>query len=207
MKLKILSLIALVTMPALAQAQTNYEIRLSAGAINGSPALVPDGPSVVTDGSANTSTVSAVPLLTSDNSHGVAAVSSAYGADSAAWTAFNGHTTFTGGWGWFTANSNPSGWLSYEFTAPIVINKYAFYGTAAGDSLDLPYTWTLEASTDGVSWVVLHSVTAAATPSQWNYHSLDNGVAYLAYRIVAVSASSSNLGTTEVKFIEAQPLP
>ena len=92
--------------------------------------------------------------------------------DRLAWYAFDGNqgTLFQSA----TANT---GWIAYEFPAPIVINAYS-WSTGGTEN---PQNWTFE-GWNGSSYVVLHTVTGGPNNS---YASplIGNNTAYIRYRV------------------------
>jgi hypothetical protein len=92
--------------------------------------------------------------------------------DRLAWQAFDGNlgTLFQ------SATSN-TGWIAYEFPAPIVINAYSW--TTGGN--ENPQNWTFE-GWNGSSWVVLHTVTGGPA---YSYTSplIGNNNPYIKYRV------------------------
>jgi len=189
-------------------AATNYEIRMPSGA---DPApTVEEVASVDPDGSLNTSTTSAVPILTDDT--GVT-VSTLYrnGGHAAyrSWQAFDGDGGIFAGHGWMTDDNITSGWIAYEFTAPIVINKYAIWSNSGWGTAALPKTFALEGSNDGISWTVLGSEALTASSyyaaEAFSYFTAVNGDAYTRYRLnISGNFGAITTGTYGLKFIEAQ---
>jgi len=192
-----------------AYAATDYEIRMPSGSTTATTA-----PAASPDGALNTGIASAVPVLTAASSK--LTFSSNFGGGGALnqpWQSFNGigslaTLTASSQYGWIL-NTSSQGWIAYQFDAPIIINKYAFYGESGSGAAfnSLPKDFSLQASDDGSSWVTLGSETnATVTASDFNYFTVVNSTAYLYYKlnITDNQGATTYLGTTEIKFIAAQ---
>lgn len=146
------------------------------------------------DGAFNSSTTSAVPVMTSNTSpSGVVSASSTYSGTYAAWRAFDG-----------IGNSDPSTWvcavgafpayLRYQFPSAIVVNKYMLKPQIDNPSTN-PASWTLRGSNDGLSWTTLdtRSVVTGWANDTFKIFTFSNGAAFAYYEI---NISSSAGGTT-----------
>jgi hypothetical protein len=133
------------------------------------------------------SLVTIVPVMTSNTTpSGIAASSGVWTNNPTyeAWTAFNS-TQFG-----YLANVGPF-WLSYEFPTSRAVSNYAIGATTSGSMRD----WTFE-GWNGVSWVVLHTVTnyLAASWSSSGYTSPDigNTTAYIRYRFNCTAVNTGS---------------
>lgn len=123
------------------QAETNYEIRMPAGA--SAATVVESGPAATTvaDGSTNSSTATAVPDLSSNTSSGVAPSSAHVAVTMEAWTSFDridGYGASPTTYGWAVPAPEPIKWIAYQFESPIAINRYGFYGHGYAGSAAVP---------------------------------------------------------------------
>jgi len=205
------SLLASLMLTALISTATagDYEVRMPTGAPTIAAEVVVA--TVNADGATNTSTTSATDTLTGPSTK--ISVSSFYPdqVNYKNWHVFDGQgdpaaiTLYQ--YGWLTDSASNTGWVAYEFDAPIIINKYAFYGLNGGGAATYPKNFNLEGSNDGSTWVILGSESnSVITGSAFNYYSVINDTAYLSYRlnITANQGGPAFTGTTEIKFIEAQ---
>jgi len=189
-----------------AYAATDYEIRMPSGA--DTVVAAEAEPAVVADGATNSSTLSAIPLatgstskLTRSGTHSNSAYFEWHVVDGSGLPGSSSH------YGWLAPFQTLTGWLSYEFDAPLVINKYAFYGASAGGVTSLPGSFNFQGSNDGVTWVVLGTESNVnITADAFNYYSVVNDTAYLHYKfnITQNNGSPNYLGMYEIKFIEAE---
>lgn len=88
------------------------------------------------------------------------------------WLAFDGNVGTIGQ----SATAN-TGWIAYEFPAPIVINAYSWI-TGSNEN---PQNWTFE-GWDGSSYIVLHTVTGGPNLS-YTSPLIGNNTAYIRYRV------------------------
>jgi len=209
MKLKKLLLPALAlslsASSAFAVTTTNYEIRLSSGAVS-APAE-PTAPAIEADGSLNEGTATAVPLLTSNLSHGVASFSGAVNSNS--WAVYTAFDQDLSGTGLLTVSNVFSGNIGYQFVAPKAINKYGILHDSGWGQSNSPGVWTFEASNDGVSWDILgteNKLGSSLSTGAFTYYTVSNSTAYSHYRLNVTGnmGGSSGLGVREISLIEAQ---
>ena len=98
-----------------------------------------------------------------------------------AWRVFRkGLTTFSPSANPWVAAVN-SGQIGYQFDTPKSIQRYAWYQNSGTGSR--PKDWTFEGSNDGVTWVTLHTVVAAANFALYNSPNISNPSSYTYYRI------------------------
>ncbi|GAA0936706.1 GH92 family glycosyl hydrolase [Kribbella koreensis] len=73
----------------------------------------------------------------------------------------------------------PTGWLTYETSAPVVIRKYALTSANDADGRD-PQNWTVSGSNDGTTWTTLDTRTGEsfANRFQTKEYSFSNETAY-----------------------------
>ena len=80
------------------------------------------------------------------------------------------------------------GQIGYQFNTPKSIQRYAWHqNTAAGSR---PRDWTFQGSNDGVIWVTLHTVVAAASAATYNSPNISNLSSYTYYRINVTAVQS-----------------
>jgi len=83
---------------------------------------------------------------------------------------------------WQTLTGNPTGWIQYVFTAPLVIRKYRIY-TAAGWASQRPKDWTLQAKNNG-GWDDIDTVTSFVfTDNAWHTFYAVNDISTDTYRL------------------------
>ncbi|MBN1413324.1 MAG: carbohydrate-binding protein [Spirochaetales bacterium] len=85
-----------------------------------------------------------------------------------------------------------SGWVQYYYTVPSVITRYTI--TSANDVPDRdPFSWTLQGSTNGSSWVTLDTRSNEDFPNRFQLRGFNfiNTVSYTYYRL----NMSNNAGT------------
>jgi hypothetical protein len=73
------------------------------------------------------------------------------------------------------------GQIGYQFDTPKSIQRYAWHQNSATGSR--PRDWTFQGSNDGVIWVTLHTVVAAASAVSYNSPNISNPSSYTYYRI------------------------
>jgi hypothetical protein len=142
----------------------------------------------------------ATPLMTANNAPSpyVAAANSVAGGNQP-YFAFDRNTSVTG---WLTTVS--TGWLSIDFGSAIIIDAYTVFGSAT--QAFNARNWTLEGSSDNVSWTTLHTVTlpsAIAGNSSYSSGSIGNTTAYRYYRInVTLNGGTSQLQINELELYQ-----
>ncbi|OKP91349.1 discoidin domain-containing protein [Paenibacillus sp. P32E] len=154
---------------------------------------------------------SAIPIMTSDTvPSGKASSSSSY-SGTPAWKAFDGFKYYADDSGWKAWGTNStSGWLSYEFTQKIIINKYTiYYSDSKGNVLDgletfTPKAWTFEGSNNGTNWVILDSRTDVTNWSGGVEKEFDfnNDTAYKTYRLNISANNGSTKNTVNLTIHE-----
>lgn len=141
------------------------------------------------------------PVMNGSNSpSGVVSVSTANGVSFAGWNAFDQNTNTQ----WQTA-SVATGWIQYQFPSNKIIKRYALFCTSP--ATQNPRNWTFEGSTDGTTWVVLHTVTLGAglAINTW-YDSgiLANTTPYLYYRLnITLNGGGPILNLAEFQMTES----
>ena len=161
---------------------------------------------VFSDGAANDSVQNSVTAMTSNSSvEGTVTSSGVWNSTFPAWRAFNGDLS---GKPW-ADTQNGNNWIDYEFSEAKAINKYTVASRADHSSYatTAPKDWTLEASVDGINWVVLDTVTGETGWGLGETRTYDftNGGEFTHYRLV-ISENNGNaaLAIGELQFIEAQ---
>jgi hypothetical protein len=98
------------------------------------------------------------------------------------------------------------GQIGYQFNTPKSIQRYAWHqNTAAGSR---PRDWTFQGSNDGVIWVTLHTVVAAASAATYNSPNISNPSSYTYYRInvTAVQTGGFTLWLNALSMTESTSL-
>lgn len=78
----------------------------------------------------------------------------------------------------------PTGWLRYELSEPVIVKKYAL--TSANDAPGRdPQNWTIQGSNDGTSWTTLDTRTGESFESRFQTKTYEfaNTTAYTFYRL------------------------
>ncbi len=91
-------------------------------------------------------------------------------------------------------DASPSTWLSYAYVTSSKFNTYTL--TTGTDTTKDPNTWTIQASTDGINWVMLDTQTNqsfAARSTAYKY-SFVNETGYKYYKI-DITANNGNAST------------
>ena len=81
----------------------------------------------------------------------------------------------------WTSGVGNTGQIGYQFNTPKNIQRYSWYNSIDGNAR--PRNWTFEGSNDGVTWVVLHTVTAYASNTTYFSPAISNPSSYTYYRI------------------------
>ena len=78
----------------------------------------------------------------------------------------------------------PTGWLVYETSAPVVIRKYALTSANDADGRD-PQNWTVSGSNDGTTWTTLDTRTGESFESRYQTkeYSFTNETAYKFFKL------------------------
>jgi len=78
----------------------------------------------------------------------------------------------------------PTGWLVYETSVPVVIRKYALTSANDADGRD-PQNWTVQGSTDGTTWTTLDTRTGQSfeTRFQTKEFSFTNETPYKFFKL------------------------
>jgi len=128
---------------------------------------------------------------------GVASADSEYTNGYPAWRPFNQQTN-SEFYAWLPeidpGNSpfpRQTGWLAYEFPAPVVVRRYEITGCAnhdVGSLSGLPKDWTFE-GWDGAAWIVLNTHTNG---SGEGVYSFSNGTSYIRYRLNVTATQTTN---------------
>ena len=89
----------------------------------------------------------------------------------------------------WTSGVTNSGQIGYQFNTPKNIRRYSWYQTNNANAR--PKSWNFEGSNDGVTYVVLHTVTAYPTAATYFSPSISNPSSYLYYRINVTAVQTS----------------
>lgn len=111
-----------------------------------------------------------------------------------AWQAFDKKAiTSDHQFAWISATMM-SGWIGFDFSIPIIIDRYSITGRADSVYTMSPKDWTFEGSNDGTSWTVLDTRRNVVdwNTTQTRTFLIGNKAKYKMYRINAVSNNSSN---------------
>lgn len=144
---------------------------------------------------------SKIPKMTSNNTpSGIASASSELVTSSSypAWKAFD-KIDDTYPW----ASSGRTGWLAYEFSSSVIIDKYTIVPNFTLNQA--PKNWTFEGSNDGVNWKVLDTQTNQVlwTSGVSNTYVFKNINAYKKYRInVTENNGNTYLSISELEMYE-----
>ena len=136
----------------------------------------------------NTSTTVMTPALTSNTTPApyVVTYSSLYSTSYPGYYAFNKNT-----WDfWHSAAALPA-WLAIDLGSSKVVGKYR---VAKRSDFHIPYDWYFQGSSNGSTWVTLHTVTSAAYTGIWTqyyYIPSINLAPYRYYRIYVTRTSST----------------
>lgn len=78
----------------------------------------------------------------------------------------------------------PTGWLTYQTSAPVTIKKYALTSANDADGRD-PKNWTVSGSNDGTTWTTLDTRTDQSFESrfQTKEYTFDNATPYTFYKL------------------------
>jgi hypothetical protein len=160
--------------------------------------------SFVYDGSTNNSSLNAVPIQSSSSS---SVFSSGYYSSLAPHLAFNGsNSTSTD---CYCSDNTDSFFIGYVFDEPIIINKYMITSRKiSSQNHRTPKNFTLEASNDGITWVVLDTQNDI---SDWSSSGNDTksfgfyqDASYTHYRLNVSSGNGDSLiYIGELYFVEA----
>jgi len=71
--------------------------------------------------------------------------------------------------------------IGYQFNVAKNIQRYSWYQNQ--NSVNRPRTWTFEGSNDGVTWVILHTVTSATNQAIYSSPVISNPSSYTYYRL------------------------
>jgi hypothetical protein len=98
------------------------------------------------------------------------------------------------------------GQIGYQFNTPKSIQRYAWYQNSGTGSR--PKDWTFQGSNDGVIWVTLHTVVAAASATTYNSPNISNLSSYTYYRInvTAVQTGGFTLWLNALNMTESTSL-
>lgn len=105
----------------------------------------------------NLEPVNLIPKMTSNTSpSGIASASTEWSTNHKAFSVFDGTINDVG---WCTAKNTPTGWISYEFENPVVVNNYSIQPRGLYVyKTESPRDWTFE-GWNGTSWVILDEYT------------------------------------------------
>jgi predicted alpha-1,2-mannosidase len=99
-------------------------------------------------------------------------------------------------------------WVQYKLAAPTVVVSYALGSANDAPGRD-PKNWQLQGSSDGASWTTLdtRSNQSFASRFQTRQYSVDNGTAYLYYRL-NITANAGDSGTQLAELLlSTAPIP
>ena len=171
------------------------------------------GTKLEANGSLNTSITDAVPTMTSNTAPSGVASASAEDVASEAFRAFDGIES--GNNAWFISGQSTNTWIQYQFTAPIIINKFTIlpYDNAVGFE-GAPSELNFYGSTTGAfagEEVLLKNQSGIVYANQTDLKTITfrNNAEYTYYRLEVVATQNSypNTAIGELKFIEAQEVP
>jgi hypothetical protein len=150
-----------------------------------------------------------IPTMTSNTTpSGVASASSSVNSDYGAWKAFdkiynNGNSDV-----WMSA-ATAYGWLSYQFSSPVIIRKYTISNLSSVESgayaTRSPKDWTFEGSSDGVSWNILDSQQNQTgwTSAQKRAFTINKPNSYAYYRLnITANNGETYIAISEVEMME-----
>lgn len=107
-----------------------------------------------------------------------------------AWQAFKKPITNFTNTGWQASVVLPQQ-LGFQFNTPKNIQRYSWYNGSGTNQR--PRNWTFEGSNDGVTYVVLHTVTSATNQATYSSPAISNPSSYTYYRI---NVTACQIGTT-----------
>lgn len=144
--------------------------------------------------------INEIPVMTSNTTpSGVASASSVYGANDA-WKSFNNTPTATSiNYCWETPDGIKTGWIQYQFPSERIITSYSVWASYSWTS-KAPKSWTFEASNDGISWTVLHTVndSFAWSSNERKFYYCGNDKPFLYYRLnITASSGGTALAINE----------
>jgi hypothetical protein len=143
----------------------------------------------------------ATPQMTANNAPSpyVAAASTASGSNQP-WVAFDRNVNAATGW----FSTAATGWISMDFGSSVIIDGYTIYGSN-NQTLN-PRNWTLEGSSNNVSWNTLHTVTlpsAIAASSTYSISSISNSTAYRYYRVnISLNGGGATIQMPELELYQ-----
>ena len=109
-----------------------------------------------------------IPLMSSNTTpSGVASASSESSQYTRAFRAMMGNPTQS----WVTTSGIKTGWLRYDFPETVLIGGYSVTGETNSNPIGRPISWTLESSSEGTDWEVIHTVSNATYDS---YNPIDD---------------------------------
>jgi len=156
-------------------------------------------PLFIGDGAQNTSTINAIPLLTTDTP--ALTNSALYNATYPAWHIADGVLVDTASTCLIQVAAGAPAWLKYDFSRPIVINKY---GINSRVNWSAPTAWTLQASDDNINFVILDTrvniVYTATAETKW--FTFNNAKGYRYYKLVITAPIASYVDITELILVE-----
>ena len=117
-----------------------------------------------------------------------------------AWKAFDGNpTTF-----YQTTDNSGTASITYNFSTGAIrwadIQSYTI--NKGGAIVNAPTAWRVEASQDGSTWTVVHTVTGNLTNSTYNSPQLGGVVKWAYVRLVVTAAFAPIIGPTNVRIFE-----
>lgn len=134
---------------------------------------------------------------------GTADASSIYSAGYEAWHAFNNTT----GDYWHASMAGGPWWVSYDFGIETPITRYALtgYGPSVGYN---PKTWTLEGTSDGITWTVLDTKTDYVLGSTRHEFVIAGAARHRRYRLHATAnCGAGAIVVTELELIDFAASP
>lgn len=160
--------------------------------------------------------INLIPTMTSNDAPlGHATASSIWASRHQPFNLFNGIKDDA--YGWASSQTQPFGWIAYEFDSPTVINQFALWPRSDINQdaykNETPKDFTFDAW-DGENWVILHSETNI---SDWEANvekvfSLSNEKSYTKYRLNIINNNGLSgftaLGEMEMYYtVPATPKP
>lgn len=144
------------------------------------------------------------PIMTSNTSpSGVASGKSGDSGDmsSKPYYAFDGKTGSSYNINGSSGTSNAmNGWIQYQFAERRKVTQIRMYPRNPMYNYNLPKTFSLQGSDDGVNFTTIQSYTNTSYNIQWYTYDVQNENEYLYYRITG-TAFSDRLSFAEIEFI------
>jgi hypothetical protein len=160
------------------------------------------------DGTNNSTTYPINPPMTSANTPSPYVVSESTYSTYPAWKAWD-QTTADATDCWKTSPGITEASTVYDYGVGIVhaINKYALKCINDATGSGFPSAWKLYSSNDNVSWTLLDTRTAIASPGSntWtSYYTFTNGINYRYYKLAISASNGTWIELGDIKLVDAQ---